>query len=247
MCKFPGSVIFSDRTVFRIGRHLFLFVAMNLLFTWVLMMRGDNAGSLGDAMQNVFVNSIFFFGYAYITAYLLVPRFLTKGRYLLFAFLFFFAGITLSWLKFIFSDYVFYTAIGGDLALRIIAPDLSQILVNTKDMTFIVALFLIAKYTKDNYTVRNRLAHLQDDQIRSEIRLLRNQLDPHVVFNNLNNLYTLGVNYSPEVFVNLGRLRSVLSYYLLDGSKSKVKFSRELQAIGDFLALEKLRYGERLA
>ncbi len=247
MGKFSESVIFSDRTVFRIGRHLFLFVGMNLLFTWVLMMRGDNAGSLGDAMQNVFINSIFFFGYAYVTAYLLVPRFLTKGRYLLFALLFFLVGITISWLKFIFSDYVFFTAIGGDFAMRIKSPDLSQIVVNTKDMTFIVALFLIVKFARDSYRVRTRLAHLQDDQIRSEIRLLRNQLDPHVVFNNLNNLYTLGVNHSPEVFVNLGRLRSVLAYYFVDGSKSKVKFSRELQAIGDFLDLEKLRYGERLA
>ncbi len=247
MGRFTESVIFSDKTIFRIGRHLLLFVVMFLFFTWILWVRDESTNRLRDILQNVLVNSFFFFGYAYLTAYLLVPRFLSEGRYLLFALCFLLSGVMISWLKFTFSGFVFYTAIGGDLTSTFKAPDLSKIIVNTKDMTFIVALFLIAKYTRDNYRVRNRLTQMRDDQLRSEIRLLRNQLDPHVVFNNLNNLYTLGVNHSPEVFVNLGRLRSVLSYYFLDGTQSKVKLSRELQAIRDYLDLEKLRYGDRLS
>jgi sensor histidine kinase YesM len=247
MSRIPGVILYSEKLVYRITRHLFLFLGMNLLFTWVVYMRSGQEQQIPQIAQNVLINSLFFFGYAYLTAYVLVPVMLSKGRYLLFGVVFLFAGISISWLKFIFSDYLFYNAIGNDFTSRIEAANLARVLVNTKDMTFIVALFLVAKYAKDNHHVNKRLAMLQDDQLRSEIRLLRNQLDPHVVFNNLNNLYCLSLNQSPDVSVNLGRLSSLLSFYFEDGKKEKVKLRRELEAISDYLDLERLRYGDRLS
>lgn len=247
MQPFPGAILFSEKLVCRIVRHLFLFVGMNLLFTWVVMMRDPHNPQILVIARNVLINSLFFFGYAYLTAYLLVPFLLTQRKYILFFSSFLLAGLLISWFKFIFSDYLFYNAIGTDFSSRIEAANLSRVLVNTKDMTFVVALFLIAKYTKDNHQVNNRLTMLQDAQLRSEIRLLRNQLDPHVVFNNLNNLYCLSLNQSPAVTQNLVRLNSVLSYYFIDGKRQKVKLSRELQTIEDYLNLEKLRYGNRVA
>ncbi len=247
MHVFPGLLLYSEKLKYRIARHLFLFIGMNLLFTWVIAMRSGQDQQLQEIARNVLINSFFFFGYAYLTAYVLVPLLLSRGKYIMFIIFFLLAGSLISWLKFIFSDYLFYSVIGNDPGSKIGAADLSRILVNTKDMTFIVALFLIAKYTKDNHQVNSRLAMLQDDQLRSEIRLLRSQLDPHVVFNNLNNLYCLSLNHSPAVSANLGRLRSVLSFYFVDGKKEKVNLSRELQAIGDYLNLEKLRYGDRIS
>ncbi|MDF1571066.1 MAG: histidine kinase [Bacteroidales bacterium] len=247
MRRFPGMILYSEKPGYRIARHLFLFVGMNLLFTWVVFMRSGQDQQLREIVRNVLINSFFFFGYAYLTAYVLVPLMLSKRRYILFFIVFLFAGIFISWLKFIFSDYLFYNVVGNGIGSRIEAASLSRVLVNTKDMTFIVALFLIAKYAKDNHHLNSRLAMFQDDQLRSEIRLLRNQLDPHVVFNNLNNLYCLSLNESPAVSANLGRLSSLLSFYFEDGKKEKVKLSRELEAIMDYLNLEKLRYGNRLS
>ena len=247
MQPFPGAILYSEKLVYRIVRHLSLFVGMNLLFTWVVMMRDPHNPQVLVIARNVLINSLFFFGYAYLTAYLLVPYLLTQRKYILFFSSFLLAGLLISWLKFIFSDYLFFNAIGTDFSSRMEAANLSRVLVNTKDMTFVVALFIIAKYTKDNHQVNNRLTMLQDAQLRSEIRLLRNQLDPHVVFNNLNNLYCLSLNQSPAVTQNLVRLNSVLSYYFIDGKRQKVKLSRELQTIEDYLNLEKLRYGDRVA
>ncbi len=247
MQSFPGAILYSEKLVYRMVRHLSLFVGMNLIFTWVVVMRDPHNPQIFVIARNVLINSLFFFGYAYLTAYLLVPYLLTRRKYILFFSSFLLAGMLISWLKFIFSDYLFFNAIGTDFSSRIEAVNLSRVLVNTKDMTFVVALFIIAKYTKDNHQVNSRLTMLQDAQLRSEIRLLRNQLDPHVVFNNLNNLYCLSLNQSPAVTQNLERLSSVLSYYLVDGKRQKVKLSRELQTIEDYLNLEKLRYGNRVA
>jgi LytS/YehU family sensor histidine kinase len=200
-----------------------------------------------ESLKGVFVNSLFFFGYAYITAYLFVPFFLSRKRYILLLIVFLLSGLIISYLKFIFSDYLFYTAIAAEMSERIRSVDISHILVNTKDMTFIVAIFLIAKFTKDNYHLRMRLRELQDHQIRSEIKLLRNQLHPHVVFNNLNNMYSLALNNSDLVADNLARIKSVLHYYFIEGKAQRVSLRKELKTIENFIGLEKLRYGERLS
>jgi two-component system LytT family sensor kinase len=247
MSTLPGLLLYSEKLIFRLVRHLFLFVSMILLFSWIVYLRGENDTVFIVALQGVFLNALFFFGYAYITAYLLVPFLLSRKRYILFIVLFLLVGLIISYLKFIFSDYLFYTAFAADMSERIRIVDVSHILVNTKDMTFIVAIFLIGKFAKDNYHIRMRLRELQDHQILSEIKLLRNQLDPHVVFNNLNNIYSLALNNSDRLPGNLMRFKSVLRYYFVEGKGHSVLLKKELKTIEDFISLEKLRYGDRLS
>lgn len=246
MSNYPGLLFYSDKQIYRVGRHIALFFGLNALFIWVIVLRGSDLRSVTEVATEVFVNSFFFFGYAYITAYILVPGFLAKGRYLLFALLFLTAGIVISVLKFLFSDYVFYAAISADLTDKSYLLSASRLIVNTKDMSFIVAVFLIAKFTKDNHNLDRRVAELQQVRMKAEIRLLKNQLDPHVVFNNLNNLYCLSLNNSELVFPTVSRLKSLLTYFFVSGKSQSVPLQLEIAAIEDYIFLEKLRYGERL-
>lgn len=220
---------------------------MILIFSWIVYTKGDDSNNFLIVAKGVFVNSIFFFAFAYITAYLLIPILLSRKRYLLFALAFLISGMLISALKFVFSDYVFYSAIASDLSGRMRILDFSYLMVNTKDMSFIVAIFLIAKFAKDNHHIKIRLKELQDQQLRSEIKLLKNQLDPHVVFNNLNNIYALSLNNSNLLAENLARFKSILHYYFIDGKRQYVALKKELQTIENFIRLEKLRYGERLS
>lgn len=246
MSNFPGLLFYSDKLVYRAGRHIALFFGLNALFIWVIIMRGNDQRSVAEVATEVFVNSFFFFGYAYLTAYILVPGFLSKGRYILFALLFLIAGIVISVLKFLFSDYVFYSAISASLTDKPYLFSASRLIVNTKDMSFIVAVFLIAKFTKDNHNLDRRVAELQQVRMKAEIRLLKNQLDPHVVFNNLNNLYCLSLNNSELVFPTVSRLKSLLTYFFVSGKSRSVPLQLEIAAIEDYIFLEKLRYGKRL-
>lgn len=219
---------------------------MITLFSIVIYMRDGQGRGIGPTVLNVSVNAIFFFGYAYLTAFVLVKQLVTRKSYLLFFSLFILCGILISWLKFIFSDLLFYNAIAdmnNEISGRAV---LSDLIMNTKDMTFIVAVFLVAKYSKDNYHMNRRVSELKENQVRSEIRLLKNQLDPDVVFNNLNNLYTLSLNNPEKVAENIAKFRSVLSYYFLEGKSQSVALSKELVILDNYTALEKLRYGERL-
>lgn len=240
------KLFYSDRFVFRLLRHSILVVLMIALFTWIVYFRGQTSITFSSALLAVILNAFFFLAYAYLTAYLLVPKLLMKRRFLLFLLLFLAGGFLLTFLKYIFSDYLFYDAITSGLVTAHDKLDVAYLLVNTKDMTFIVSVFIIVKYAKDNRFKQRRLRELSDQQFQAEIRILRNQLDPHVIFNNLNNLYSLSLNNSAALPVNLSRFRRILEYYFKKGDLPKVSVEEELGLIDDFIGLEKLRYAGRL-
>jgi len=156
------------------------------------------------------------------------------------------AGVIISIVKFSVSEYIFYNVISEGPVLPQSRLNLQEIIVNTKDMTFIVALFLVVKYTKDNYHIQHRISELKEYRLLAEIKMLRNQLDPHVLFNNLNNIYCLSINRDQSVGQYLNSFGSILSYYFIDGSSEKVSLEKELNAIEAYLCLERLRYGDRL-
>lgn len=219
---------------------------MNLLFIWVAFSRGEGQSDFLQVSGMVIFNSFFFFSYAYLTTYVLFPLLLMKRRFLLFGFAFLITGFLISGFKLLFSDYIFYNAFASELSSHVKNIDIVHVVTNTKDMTFIVAIFLIAKYAKDNYNISNKIREIREKKLETEMRLIHNQLDPHVVFNNLNNLYSISLNNPQDVLQYVRKLRSLLSYYFSVSKNPQVPVQNELQMIDDFVGLEKLRYGDRL-
>ncbi|MFH0756369.1 MAG: histidine kinase [Bacteroidota bacterium] len=219
---------------------------MVLIFTWVAHSRSDEEVRYLHDFLVVLINAFVFFGYAYLTIYLLIPHLLAKRRVFLFIVTLILIGVSLSALKFVFSDYLFYQAISPEDAVLDRTVSLPALLVNTKDMTFIVALFAIVKYARDHYMVESNIRELQQKGLEAEIKLLEHQMDPHVIFNNFNNLYSISI-YKPELLEDtVERLKSILHYLFQESKREKVLLSAEIQMIENYIGLEKLRFGERL-
>ncbi len=230
----------------RIIRHVLLFVVMVLVFSWVAHSRSEGEGGFLASLLVVFTNAFFFFGYAYITVYLLIPHILAKKKYVLFITLFVLAGLLLSAMKFLFSDYIFYQAISPEDASVDRFLSLPALLVNTKDMTFIVAVFAIVKFARDHYIVESDIRELKQKGLEAEIKLLEHQMDPHVIFNNFNNLYSISI-YRPEYLkATVKKFRSILHFLFKESKNEKVLLSKEVDMIENYIGLEQLRYGERL-
>jgi LytS/YehU family sensor histidine kinase len=71
-------------------------------------------------------------------------------------------------------------------------------------------------------------------------------MDPHVIFNNFNNLYSISI-YRPEHLKStVKKLRALLHYLFTESKSSKVLLVKELEMIENYIGLEKLRYGDRL-
>lgn len=240
------NLLVSQKLLIRVIRHVALILGTVFLFTWVAWSRGGDQSSYWLVFAMVTTNALFFFGYAYITVYLLIPKLLVRRWVILFIVAFVATGIGLSLFKFIFSDFIFYQAIAPENGSQGSLISLPTLLMNTKDMTFIVALFALVKFARDHYTLESNIRELQRKGLEAELKLIEHQMDPHVIFNNFNNLYSISI-YRPEYLKStVKKLKAILHYLFMESKSDKVQLVKEIEMIENYIGLEQLRFGERL-
>lgn len=240
-----NSLFYENNIRFRIVRHILFFTLTVLLFTLIIYVQNGN-DSFVNKLWVTLLNAIFFFGYAYITIFLLIPEFLLKRKVGWFVILFALIGIALSALKLVVSDHIFYSSIAPENISSRGFIELKFIVVNTKDMTFIVALFCIAKYVKDYLYVENIRKRLELENKAAQSKLIQSQFNPHFLFNTINNLYALSLLNPSKTKEVIYRIKIVLKYIIEEIQKDFVQLKDEMALVENYIQLEKLRYGQRL-
>jgi LytS/YehU family sensor histidine kinase len=76
--------------------------------------------------------------------------------------------------------------------------------------------------------------------------LLKAQIHPHFLFNTLNNIYFFALNASPKAPQMIKKLSGLLNYILYECNYQWVPLEKEINMISDYMALEKIRYGEQM-
>ena len=82
---------------------------------------------------------------------------------------------------------------------------------------------------------------LINQQQASELALLRSQINPHFLFNTLNNIYSLVYRKSEEAPAAVMKLSSIMRYMLYDATTDKVPLEKEVEYLKSFIELQKLR------
>ena len=91
-----------------------------------------------------------------------------------------------------------------------------------------------------------RIRLLEKEKLANELKFLKAQINPHFLFNTLNNLYSFVVTESPMAIEMISRLSSVLNYVFKKSQNDVVYLSEEVETIENFIELEQMRYGDRL-
>lgn len=194
-----------------------------------------------------------FFGaiMAYLTSYyFLTERFLKKG-YLVFAITFLFSVYLLAALS------RFSTVHLAEPLVR--KPPFTQespfeIFTDLRFIAFkygpsvltATFVFYLAKFFSDYSKEKEKKLLLSKEKTETELKSLRAQLNPHFLFNTLNNIYSLSIDNSPKTSVSIGKLSDILDYVLYRCDADFVSVSNEIKLIEDYIELEKLRYDDRL-
>jgi hypothetical protein len=128
-----------------------------------------------------------------------------------------------------------------------ILTDLPKLLCNYFFSIFSLALaFMFVKLLKDQMEIQKRALTLEKQKAEAELKLLKSQLNPHFLFNTLNNIYSLSLSNSPVTSTSIGRLSEILDYILYHCNSLYVPLSGEIMLLNNYIGLEKLRYDERL-
>lgn len=86
----------------------------------------------------------------------------------------------------------------------------------------------------------------QKEKLEAELKYLKNQINPHFLFNTINNIYSLVLEKSTKAPAALLKLSDMLNYLLYESNTDKIHLSKEIQNLQDYIELEKFRYGDKL-
>lgn len=104
-----------------------------------------------------------------------------------------------------------------------------------------VFIFTMAWYMNDYGRQQKMAEQARRQQVETELYFLKNQLNPHFLFNTLNNLYALTLKKSDSAPDSILKLSSILRYLLYESNTARVSFKREQEVLLDYIDLELLR------
>ncbi len=183
-------------------------------------------------------------GTTYFLNYNLVPRFLMKERYGFFLLYFIYTLIASVFLEMMIAMLTFIVM--AEVKIRDMSPasiDVFFLLTSLLMVVFLgVAIKLLLHWRKSKEDYQK----LMRDKVEAELKFLKVQLNPHFLFNTLNNLYYLSSEKSEKAPQAILQLSEMLDYVLHQGKSVFVPLESELKQVDNYIALELLRYEDRV-
>jgi len=106
---------------------------------------------------------------------------------------------------------------------------------------FAGCIFAMSWYVTDYPRQQRIIEETRKKQLEMELALLKSQVNPHFLFNTLNNLYALTVKKSDNAPEVVSRLSVILRYMLYESDTALVSFEREKEIMQAYIDLELLR------
>lgn len=105
----------------------------------------------------------------------------------------------------------------------------------------ITSLLFIAEQWSDQQSELIKMAQLEEEAKKAELKALRSQINPHFLFNALNLIYSEAVKKSDQSPVLILKLSDILRYVLEKAEKERVFLQDEVQYIADYIDLQTAR------
>jgi two-component system LytT family sensor kinase len=115
---------------------------------------------------------------------------------------------------------------------------------NLFDQTMTIAITTALKLSKDWFRQQQRNKELAVQNMYSEIRLLKSQINPHFLFNTLNSLYAFTLKKSDKAPETVLKLSYIMEYMIYESNEAEVQLQKELKYLQDYIDLERLRQTE---
>ena len=231
----------------RLTRHLLFWIGLATIF---ISLASVNTGTIKANVANYLALLPVQMAAAYLLNYYQIPNQLFKKKYLQF-----FVGLVL-------SIYVF-TALGRLFIIYIAEPFFREDFIQESfteivmDAPYLFAVYFPSVYIyalvmilirafQNRQKEKHTIEVLQKEKAFNELRFLKAQIQPHFLFNTLNNLYGLTLpksDLAPEVVL---KLSEILDFILYQSNEPRIEIEKELELLNAYIELESLRHGDKL-
>jgi sensor histidine kinase YesM len=169
-------------------------------------------------------------------SYFLLPRYFYTKRYGAFSFGFLIILVTVVFVDEYIVEWLFYRN----------SPRYENVLffMTLLDSLPTILLIIGFKFAWDSIQKQQNIDTLKRMVAESEIQFLNSQINPHFLFNNLNNLYAYALENSPKTPEIILQLSSILRYMLYDCRDKTVLLSKEIKNLKDYVQLSELQLGD---
>lgn len=107
---------------------------------------------------------------------------------------------------------------------------------------FFIFLSTAFKFSVDWFLNEKVNKNLENEKLVAELAFLRSQINPHFLFNSLNNIYSLAYQKSDRAPEAIMKLAEIMRYMLQESNEPLVKLSREIRYLENYIELQKLRF-----
>jgi two-component system LytT family sensor kinase len=91
------------------------------------------------------------------------------------------------------------------------------------------------------FSAETRKKEMEFEKTVTELSFLKSQINPHFLFNTLNNIYTLSILKSDKAPDAILKLADMMRYVLTDVGEKEAPVEQEIEYIEKFIALQKMR------
>jgi two-component system, LytTR family, sensor kinase len=209
------------------------------------------------------VNNVFIIAFYYLNTYVFLPRLFDHKRFLSYTILILALLVFYGFLGRIYHSIFGYPAqlsaagrpfgpgsgIGpgpggaGGRAVRPLGPLVSaaNIVLFLLVFTFSTGIRVINQWLRSEQ--RNK--EIANEKLKAELSFLKAQINPHFLFNTLNNIYALASAQSEHTAAAVMKLSSIMRYVLTEARNDLVPLEKEIQFTSHYIELQKMRLTDK--
>ena len=205
---------------------------------WMLFFSVLQDYPAADAFNYAFLGALSYALILYGNALWLIPHLYRKKKYFLYALIAVLSLGIITYLRAETQYYIYYRYILHKPMGRLTFANYALPFV-THCLFFIFSIAF--RFTLDYFKIKQQQETLLKQHAEAQLNLLKAQVQPHFLFNTLNNIYFVAQRESPLTADLIEKLSSIMRYFLEQGPHREIPLQVEMDFIRNYIELEKMR------
>ena len=195
------------------------------------------------------LNNFLLIAFYYLNVYLIIPKLLDHKKFISYTLIILAALIFFGCFPRIYHLF-FGSLLPSNPATRANPPNPARVrpLVSAGNIAVFLLVFVFSTGIKViNQWLRSeqRNKEIANEKLKAELSFLKAQINPHFLFNTLNNIYALASDRSEQTAPAVMKLSNIMRYVLSEARNDMVPLEKEIQFTSHFIELQKMRLTDK--